>query len=75
MCVCVCVCVCDNTNRFHSKLQSQTVLCSKVGSEAMLVTCQSANTQIMVLIKAWQTGVIPEIRMASSSNITGPSGD
>ena len=41
----------------------------------MLVTCQSANTQIMVLIKAWQTGVIPEIRMASSSNITGPSGD
>lgn len=36
----------------------------------MLVTC---NTQITVLIKAWQTGIILEIRMASSSNVTGPT--
>lgn len=63
------VCMCNKTNRFHSKLQSHTVFCSKVGSEAMLVTC---NTQITVLIKAWQTGIILEIRMASSSNVTGP---
>lgn len=65
------VCMCNKTNRFHSKLQSHTVLCSKVGSEAMLVTY---STQITVLIKAWQTGIILEIRMASSSNVTGPHG-
>lgn len=65
------VCMCNKTNRFHSKLQSHTVFCSKVGSEAMLVTY---STQITVLIKAWQTGIILEIRMASSSNVTGPHG-
>lgn len=65
------VCMCNKTNRFHSKLQSHTVFCSKVGSEAMLVTY---STQITVLIKAWQTGIILEIRMASSSNVTGSHG-
>ena len=41
----------------------------------MLVMYQSVNTQITVLIKAWQIGIIPEIRMASSSNVPGPHDD
>lgn len=61
--MCVCVCVCDKTNRFHSKVHTDTVLCSKVGSEAMLIPYQSVNPPVMVLIEALQAGTIPGIRL------------
>lgn len=47
-------------------LYTDTFLCSKVGSEAMLIQYEFINPQVIVLIKALQAETVPGIRLVSS---------